>query len=118
MKYFFLVFFLIFTSCISEENLDLQTNSKYQGNYVGNFSGELSGEINFNVSNTGNLEGIVYYNNVPDSSQSISGYVMTSGKFNATAKSGLNFIGYLYGTTMNGKWTKGNLTGDYEFHKK
>ncbi|MGU3376603.1 hypothetical protein [Chryseobacterium sp. M5A1_1a] len=118
MKYFFLIFFLVFTSCTSEENLNLQSNSKYQGSYVGNFNGDLSGEINFNVSDTGNLEGIVYYSNIPNSSESISGYVMISGKFDATTKSSLNFSGYLNGKTMNGKWTKGSLTGNYEFQKK
>ncbi|WP_106917242.1 hypothetical protein [Chryseobacterium aurantiacum] len=118
MKYFFLVLFIVLTSCTSEENLNLQSNSKYQGNYVGNFNGDLSGEINFNVSDTGNLEGMVYYNNTPNSSENISGYVMISGKFDATTKSGLGFSGYLNGNTMNGKWTKGGLTGNYSFHKK
>lgn len=117
MKYFFLVFFLALTSCISDENLRLQSNSKYQGNYVGNFNGDLSGEIKFYVSDTGNIEGTIYYT-TSNISESISGYVMISGKFDTNTKAGLSFSGYLNDKSMNGKWTKGNLTGNYEFYKK
>ncbi|MGI9581505.1 hypothetical protein ACR1PO_09855 [Chryseobacterium sp. RRHN12] len=117
MKYFFLAFFLLFTSCISDENLNLQSNSKFQGNYVGSFNGDLSGEIKFSVSDTGNLEGTVYYTTA-DSSEMISGYVMISGKFDAATKAGLSFSGYLNDSSMNGKWSKGSLNGNYNFYKK
>ncbi|UZT98172.1 hypothetical protein ODZ84_00960 [Chryseobacterium fluminis] len=117
MKYFFLTLFFVFTSCISDENLKLQSNSKFQGNYMGNFNGGLSGEIKFNVSDTGNIEGTVYYTAL-NTSEGLSGYVMISGKFDASTKTGLSFSGYLNDKSMNGKWTKGNLNGNYDFYKK
>lgn len=117
MKYFFLVLFFLFASCISDENLDLQSNSKFQGNYAGNFDGGLSGKITFTVSDTGNMEGTVSYT-PSNSSESILGYVVISGKFDANTKTGLHFSGYLNDSSMNGSWTRGNLTGHYELYKK
>lgn len=117
MKYLLLLFLMIITSCTSEENLSLQENSKYQGNYAGVFTGTVSGKISFNVSDTGNLEGSINYDN-PVSTESLSGYVAISGKFDASTKSGLNFSGYLSDTAINAKWTKGNSTGDCSLNKK
>lgn len=117
MKYFFLIISLLFISCVSEENLTLQENSKYQGKYEGTFSGDLSGTVIFEVSGTGGLEGNIYYN-MPKSDEILSGYVFIDGKFNASTKSNLNFSGYLHDTTSNGMWNNGNLTGTYIFNKK
>ncbi len=117
MKYLMLLFLMIITSCISEENLNLQENSKYQGDYAGVFTGSFSGKISFTVSDTGNLEGSVIYDNTMDS-ENLSGYVVISGKFDASTKNGLNFSGYLNDKTTNAKWTKGNSTGDCSLNKK
>ncbi|MCU7618612.1 hypothetical protein NZ698_15565 [Chryseobacterium sp. PBS4-4] len=117
MKYILLLFLIILTSCTSEENLNLQENSKFQGNYIGVFNGSVSGKISFKVSDTGNLEGSVEYDNAT-ASENLSGYVPISGKFDASTKSGLNFFGYLNDLTINAKWTKGNSTGDCILNKK
>lgn len=112
MKYLLLLFFVMITFCTSEENLNLQENSKYRGDYVGTFTGNLSGNIIFNVSSTGNLEGSIIYD-TSNSSESLSGYVVISGKFDASTKTGLNFSGYLNDSSTNGKWTKGGNTRFY-----
>jgi hypothetical protein len=117
MKYLFFLFLIIVTSCTSEENLNLQENSKFEGDYMGVFSGNLSGKIFFHVSGSGNLEGSINYDN-SGTSEDLSGYVFRGGKFDASAKSGLNFTGYLNDQTTNAKWRKGDITGDCKLNKK
>lgn len=118
MKLVLILFLAVLTSCTSEENLKLQVNSKYQGDYTGVYSGDISGDIIFNVSDTGSLEGTVYYGQPSNTSESISGYVMIDGKFNASTKSNFTFLGYLHSGVSKGKWSKNNLKGDYNFYKK
>lgn len=118
MKLVLILFLTVLASCTSEENLNLQVNSKYQGDYTGVYSGDLSGKITFNVSNTGSFEGTVYYGEPSNTSESISGYVMVDGKFNASTKSNFIFSGYLHSGVSKGKWAKNNLKGDYDFYKK
>lgn len=119
MKLILSLFLITLISCISDENLDLQVNSKYQGDYSGDYSGDLSGKVILSVSNTGNIDGMVYYEDaVISSSESIYGYVMIDGKFNISTKSKLTFLGYLHDKSTKGKWVKDNLKGDFIFYKK
>lgn len=116
MKYLiYFVIGLMFVSCISDEELQSQTNSPYQGNWYGSFSGSFSGSISFKIIETGSMGGTIKVDGV---TEEISGYVFGTGKFDMSTRSGLAFSGYLNGNTSSGSWKKGTQSGSFSFSKQ
>lgn len=119
---FFLQFLLLFSSCLSDENLQLQVNSKYEGNYIGSYDGNDKGEITFKVTDAGNIVGNLKYNN-STATEEFLGYVQSTGTLSANTRSGFVFNGQIANfENSNGIWTKKNgnetLNGTFKIQKK
>ncbi|WP_154656915.1 hypothetical protein [Epilithonimonas tenax] len=118
---FFLQFLVLF-SCQSDEELQRQSNSKYEGNYIGFYDGNDKGEISFKITNTGNIVGDLKYNN-STTTEEFLGYVQSTGTLSANTRSGFVFNGQIANfENSNGKWTKNigseALSGTFKIQKK
>lgn len=121
MKYLLILLFGVLTSCISDEESRLQTNSPYQGNWYGIYTGILSGTISFKVNKSGNLDGMVYQSS-SNSSEVIEGYVDPVGRIDLYSKNGFTIHGVLVNNQSSGEWSqqRGNILykGNYSIKKE
>lgn len=125
MKYFLLIQILglfLLSCCTSDENLQLQSNSKYEGEYVGSYDGNDKGEMIFKITNSGNIVGDLKYNNSTVTEEFL-GYVQVTGALSANTRSGFVFNGQITNfENSTGQWTKKNgneiLKGNFKIQKK
>ena len=108
------------TSCLFERENDRQENSEFQGNWIGYFEGEQNGTIEFEINNTGNIEGGITLK-PENTTEIIKGYVHFGGKFDMNSKSNIVFTGHLINignTETTGSWIRNYITGHYFFRRK
>ena len=125
MKYFLLIQILglfLLSCCTSDENLQLQSNSKYEGEYVGFYDGGEKGKMTFKITNSGNIVGDLKYNNSTVTEEFL-GYVQVTGALSANTRSGFVFNGQITNfENSTGQWTKKNgneiLKGNFKIQKK
>jgi len=118
MKYFSYLFIslFIFISCISDENSELQTDSRFQRNWGGSFSGYYSGNLSLVIDKTGNIEGNVFYSTSSEN-EKISGYVFANGRIDLNTRSNFIIHGILNSNNSTGEWSKNNNKGNYTLNK-
>lgn len=125
MKYFLLIQLLglfLLSCCTSDENLQLQSNSKYEGEYVGFYDGGDKGEMTFKITDAGNIVGNLKYNN-STATEEFLGFVQVTGTLSANTRSGFVFNGQITNFENSiGQWTKKNgneiLKGNFTIQKK
>ncbi|REC68120.1 hypothetical protein DRF58_14575 [Epilithonimonas hispanica] len=114
--------FLFLFSCQSDEELQRQSNSKYEGDYIGSYEGNDKGEFSFKITDAGNIVGDLKYNN-STTNEEFLGYVQSTGTLSANTRSGFVFNGQITNfDNSTGKWTKnsesGTLSGTFRLQKK
>lgn len=119
---FFLEFLVLFSCYPSNEDLERQINSKYEGNWIGSYDGNDKGDLTFKVTNEGNIVGNLKSNN-NSTGEEFLGYVQSSGTLTANTRSGFVFNGQIANfENSNGIWTKKNgnetLNGTFKIQKK
>ena len=117
------MFFGIVFSCYpSDEEMERQVNSRFQGDWIGSFDGDEKGNLTFKVTSTGNFTGNLESTQI-SFSEEFSGYVQSDGKLSANTRSGFVFNGQLVSfENSTGQWTKKNgnetLKGNFKVQKK
>jgi len=119
---FFLQFLVLFSCYPSNEDLERQANSKYEGNYIGSYDGNDKGEMSFKITNAGNIVGNLKYDN-STTTEDFLGYVQSTGTLSANTRSGFVFNGQITNfENSTGNWTKKSgtetLSGTFKIQKK
>lgn len=126
MKLLRLVFVLqaliLFSCGPSDEELQRQNQSRYEGKWIGSFDGDDKGELVFTVTNAGNFTGSLTSQKLGNSEE-FAGYVQANGKFAANTRSGFIFNAQLTNfENSTGQWSKTvaneNLKGTFRVQKK
>ncbi len=123
MRFFkvLIVFGFVFSCYPSDEEMERQVNSRFEGNWIGSYDGNDRGNITFKITNEGNFTGNLESTQLSNSEE-FSGYVQSDGKLNGSTRSGYVFNGQLANfENSNGIWTKqsGNetLKGNFKVQK-
>jgi len=119
----FLIFFGIVISCYpSDEDLQRQDASRFEGDWIGSFDGDDKGNITFKVTSAGNFTGNIESTRF-SFSEEFSGYVQSDGKLSANTRGGFVFNCQITNfANSTGNWTKksGSETsnGTFKIKKK
>lgn len=113
---------LVLLSCLpSDEEMERQVASRFEGYWIGSYEGDDRGNITFYVTNAGNLSGNMLSTKI-SSSEEVLGYIQSDGNLSANTKNGFVLNAQVSLETSNGKWYKKDenkiLQGTFSIKRK